>query len=75
MAFHIIKDGVVYQLEPDSAGGWVITIPALPGCTSGGGTIDEALEMVVEARELWLDVAREKGFPIPQQFEALPSTP
>ena len=69
--FHIIKDGIIYELEPEEGGGYVISVPALPGCISVGDTIDEALRMVADATELWLEVAREKGFPIPEQFQLL----
>ena len=67
--FHVIRDGIIYELEAEEGGGWVISVPTLPGCISYGDTIDQALEMVQEAVELWIDVAREKGMPIPAQFE------
>ena len=67
--FHIIKDGVIYELRPQPEGGYFITVPALPGCTSFGDTMDEAMTMIAEATELWLEVAREEGLPIPAQFE------
>ncbi len=70
-AFHIIKNGIVYELEPEDEGGFVISVPALPGCISTGDTIEEALDMIADAMELWLDVAREKGYPIPDQFERM----
>jgi len=69
--FHIIKNGVIYELEPEEGGGYVISVPALPGCISTGDTIDEGMTMITEAMELWLEVARDKGFPIPEQFESL----
>ncbi|MHB8377730.1 MAG: type II toxin-antitoxin system HicB family antitoxin [Dehalococcoidia bacterium] len=67
--FHVIKDGIIYELKPEEGGGYVVTVPALPGCMTVGDTIDAALVMVQEAMELWLDVAREKGLYIPAQFE------
>jgi predicted RNase H-like HicB family nuclease len=69
--FHIIKGGIIYELEPEDEGGYVISVPALPGCISTGDTIEHALEMIAEAMELWLEVAREKGFAIPTQFDLL----
>jgi predicted RNase H-like HicB family nuclease len=69
--FHVIKDGIVYELEAEDGGGYVITVPALPGCMSAGDTIDEALSMIRDAMELWLDAAREQGASIPQRFEHL----
>lgn len=67
--FHVIKDGVVYELREEPEGGFTISVPALPGCLSFGDTIEEAMSMIAEAMVLWLDVAREEGFAIPAQFE------
>lgn len=67
--FHVIKDGVVYELREEPEGGFTISVPALPGCLSFGDTFEEAMTMIAEAKALWLDVAREEGFPIPAQFE------
>lgn len=33
-------------LEPDSAGGYVVSCPSLPGCFSQGETLEEALENI-----------------------------
>jgi predicted RNase H-like HicB family nuclease len=66
--FHIIRDGVVYELTREPEGSYTITVPALPGCISTGESIDEALEMIADAMEGWLLVARDEGYPIPEQF-------
>jgi predicted RNase H-like HicB family nuclease len=44
-------------LWPESAGGYSVSVPALPGCYSQGETREEALENIREAAELWLEVA------------------
>jgi predicted RNase H-like HicB family nuclease len=44
-------------LQPESAGGYSVSVPALPGCYSQGETREEALENIREAAELWLEVA------------------
>ena len=67
--FHVIKDGVVYELREEPEGGFTVSVPALPGCLSFGDTIEEALGMIADAMTLWLDVARKEGFAIPPQFE------
>ena len=67
--FHIIKDGIVYELEREDDGSFTISVPALPGCISNGETIENALDMIREAMDLWLEVARERGLVIPSQFE------
>ena len=40
-------------------------IPALPGCYSWGYSYQEALKNIKEALELWLEVKKEAGEPIP----------
>jgi len=46
-------DEVTIILEPADEGGFVATIPAIPGAVSEGETIEEAREMVLDAaREL-----------------------
>ena len=67
--FHVIKDGVVYELREEPEGGFTVNVPALPGCVSFGDTIEDALSMIAEAMTVWLEVARDKGFVIPPQFE------
>lgn len=52
--------------EPDKeAGGYTVTIPALPGCISEGETFEEALENIKEAAELYLEVLKEEKEEIP----------
>ena len=43
-----------------------VVVPDLPGCTSGGATVDEALRNAVEAVTLWVEDARADGEKIPQ---------
>ncbi|MDT7918953.1 MAG: type II toxin-antitoxin system HicB family antitoxin [Meiothermus sp.] len=56
-------------LVPEAEGGYTATINDLPGCVSVGETAEEAMEMIEDARRLWLEVAYEHGDEIP-----LPST-
>ncbi|HEV7982353.1 MAG TPA: type II toxin-antitoxin system HicB family antitoxin, partial [Xanthobacteraceae bacterium] len=37
------------------AGAYGVVVPDLPGCSSGGATIDEALINAQEAASLWAD--------------------
>lgn len=46
--------------------GWFVRVKELRGCMSEGDTAEEALAMVREAMELWLEVALEEGIPIPE---------
>lgn len=53
-------------LEPnDDEPGYTVTVPALPGCISCGDTVEEALENIKDAIEVWVRAARKKGEPIP----------
>jgi predicted RNase H-like HicB family nuclease len=47
-------------------GAYGVVVPDLPGCTSGGATIDEALRNAVEAVTLWVEDARADGEKIPK---------
>ncbi|OFW08906.1 MAG: hypothetical protein A3H27_02160 [Acidobacteria bacterium RIFCSPLOWO2_02_FULL_59_13] len=56
----------VYRVNilPDE-GRYYAEVPALPGCYSWGHTYEEALKNIKEAVELWLEVKKESGEPIP----------
>ena len=52
--------------EPDRQdGGYVVSIPALPGCLSQGETFEEAAANIKEAAELYLEVLKENKEEIP----------
>lgn len=53
--------GYEVELVAEPEGGFTVLVPALPGCVTVGETEEEALAMVAEAIELWLEVDREKG--------------
>lgn len=67
--FQVIKNGIVFELEPENEGGFTITVPSLPGCISYGKTIDESLEMIRDAMKGWIQVAKEEGLDIPEEVE------
>lgn len=52
-------------IEQDEDGGFVATVPALPGCIADGGSRDEALRNVREAIALYIESLEEHGDPIP----------
>lgn len=54
-------------LERESDGGYVASVPALPGCVSQGDTRDDALANIREAIDLYLEDVREAGEPIPTE--------
>ena len=53
-------------LVDGKTGTYGVVVPDLPGCTSGGATIDEALRNAVEAVTLWVEDARADGETIPK---------
>jgi len=69
--FQVIRSGIVFELQPEVEGGYTVTVPSLPGCISYGETFEKAMEMIKDAMEGWLAVAREEGILIPEQFEAI----
>jgi predicted RNase H-like HicB family nuclease len=46
-------------LEPSEEGGYTVYVPALPGCVSEGDTIEQALQNIREAIELYLEPTEE----------------
>jgi predicted RNase H-like HicB family nuclease len=54
-------------LEQERDGGYVISVPALPGCVSQGDTRAEALENIREAIALYIEDCRDAGDPIPTE--------
>ena len=52
-------------LERESDGGFVVSVPALPGCVSQGDTREEALANVKEAAQLYVEDCVASGDPVP----------
>jgi antitoxin HicB len=53
-------------LEAAEEGGFVVSVPDLPGCWTQGETRDEALSNAKEAIAAYLDALAELGRPIPK---------
>ena len=53
-------------LEPSPEGGYTVYVPSLPGCISEGDSLEEALENIREAIDLYLEPV-EDDFVIDQQ--------
>ena len=57
-------------LHPDTEqGGYWVTVPALPGCTSQGDTLQGAIANAQEAIALYLETLTARGEPIPEETE------
>ncbi len=54
----------IYWSDEDQV--FIADVPELRWCMAHGDTPQEALASVSEAMELWLDVSREDGDPIPE---------
>ena len=54
-------------LERESDGGYVASVPALPGCVSQGYTRTEALQNIREAIELYVEDCQDAGDPVPTE--------
>jgi predicted RNase H-like HicB family nuclease len=54
-------------LEREEDGGYLVSVPALPGCVSQGDTRAQALNNVREAIELYIEDCREAGDPVPNE--------
>ena len=56
---------VVLEQEPD--GGYVASVPALPGCVSQGDDRGSAMANIQEALDLYVQDCRDAGDPIPTE--------
>lgn len=63
----VLKYTVVF--EGADEGGYVASVPALPGCLSQGDTFEEAVKMIKDAISGYLAVLKEKGREIPRESE------
>ena len=57
--YHI---NIFYSIEDE---GFIADIPDLSNCSAFGETPEKALQEVLIAKELWLEVAREENLPFP----------
>jgi len=57
----------LYVALIDGEGGaFGVVVPDLPGCTSAGATVEQALSNAAEAVRLWCDDARADGEDVPE---------
>jgi len=54
-------------LTPEEGGGYSVTVPGLPGCVSQGATREEALTMIREAIEGYLESLETHGMRHPDR--------
>ncbi len=54
-------------LEREDDGGYVASVPALPGCVSQGDSREEALTNIREAVKLYIEDCIDAGEPVPSE--------
>ena len=57
---------LIEPLSPEDGGGFLASVPDLPGCMSDGGTAEEALANVRDAVAAWVEEARALGRTAPK---------
>jgi len=57
---------ILSPLSTDDGGGFLATVPDLPGCVSDGDTPEEAVSNVQDAVDAWIEAAHELGRIIPK---------
>jgi predicted RNase H-like HicB family nuclease len=58
-------------LDPDpEESGYSVTVPALPGCTAEGDSVEECIVNARRAIELYIDDLVEQGLEVPEELEA-----
>ncbi|MEA2879033.1 MAG: antitoxin HicB [Hyphomicrobiales bacterium] len=65
---------VVEPLPAEDGGGFVATVPDLPGCMSDGATPEEALTNVQDAISTWIEAAQDLGHAVPKPSRRLALT-
>ncbi|MBY0582209.1 MAG: type II toxin-antitoxin system HicB family antitoxin [Sphingomonas sp.] len=56
----------ILPIAPADGGGFLASVPDLPGCKSDGETEAEAVANVRDAIECWIEAASQMGRPIPE---------
>ena len=56
---------LVQPLSAEDGGGFLATVPDLPGCMSDGETPEEAIVNVRDAILCWFEMAEEMNRPVP----------
>lgn len=59
---------IVY-LQPAEEGGYIASVPALPGCVTQGETREEALQMAQDAIRGYIESLKKHGEPLPFGLE------
>ena len=61
-----MSDYAVSIFWSDEDNQYIAVVPDLRGCSASGDTPEEALREIKIAKDLWLEVAKEHGDPLPE---------
>ncbi|MBU2579045.1 type II toxin-antitoxin system HicB family antitoxin [Patescibacteria group bacterium] len=53
--------------EPAEEGGYIVTVPMLPGCVTEGDTFEEAQEMTKDAIQCYIESLIKHKEPVPEE--------
>jgi antitoxin HicB len=62
---HVLEYQYTAVFEPAAEGGFIVTVPSLPGLVTEGGTVEEARAMVKDAIRGYLESLIKHGEEIP----------
>lgn len=55
------------EIYQDEDGVWCARVPSLPGCFSDGESLEEAIQNIKEAIQLYIESLQARGLPIPEE--------
>lgn len=53
--------------EPAEEGGYIVFVPALPGCITEGDNLEEAMEMIKDAISAYIASLNKHNEPVPEE--------
>lgn len=65
---------LIEPLSEEDGGGFLATVPDLPGCMSDGASPEEAIVNVQDAIASWIEAARDLGHVVPRPSRHLQLT-
>ena len=63
---------IIERLTPEDGGGFLATVPDLPGCMSDGETREMAARNIEDAIASWIEEAKALGRKVPPQPKGCP---
>ena len=60
--------------EADAEGGYVASVPSLPGCHTQAETLEDAERNIAEAIEVYIESLKAHGEPVPEETKTFQGT-